>query len=99
MKMKKSPSVKVVVGLAIAGFLFLSAESCDTPNQDRANKQADSYGEATNVKVWLNADEIPTVATFCADNLAWASTLSSDGAKTPTLLRVPEHDSQCGAER
>ena len=93
------PPVKVVIGLSIAGFLLLSAESCDQPATDRSDRQPDGYQDVTNVVIWKNADQVPNVATFCADKLAYAATLSSDGAKQPQLLRVPEHDAQCGTPR
>lgn len=87
---------KTVAGLIVLAFFLLGgASSCDTPNRDRSNRNADGYHEASNVQVWLNADEVPTLVRFCADGLAWASTLSSDGAKTPVILRVPERDGVC----
>lgn len=95
-KPHSKPSVRLVLGLAVAGFLLLSAESCDTPATDRSDKQPDGFQDTTNVVIWKNADQVPNVATFCADKLAWAATLSSDGTKQPQLVRVPEHDEQCG---
>ena len=85
------PAVLLLVALPV-----LTAGSCDAPADDRPNIAADGFQDATNVIIWRNADQVPNVATFCADRLAWAATLSSDGAKTPNLLRVPEHDSRCG---
>lgn len=79
--------------------LIALAACAETPSDDRTETKPDGYQDVTNVVIWRNADDVPNVATFCADHLAFASTLSSDGTKAPQLVRVPEHDSACGAQR
>lgn len=101
-KQSRWKRVGIVLSLALSGFLVLSAESCDAPADDRTTGKgtaADGYQDTSQVVIWRNADQIPNVATFCADGLAWAATLSSDGMKVPNLLRIPEHDSRCGTLR
>lgn len=95
MKQHRKPSVRLTAAITITACLLLGASSCDEPAQDRAKTEADGFQDATNVVVWRNADQVPNVVTFCADGLAWAATLSSDGYKTPNLLRLPERDSRC----
>lgn len=82
-------------GIVIVLAVLLGAGSCDTALTDRAKQQPDGFQDATNVVVWRNADQVPNLVTFCADGLAWASTLSSNGMTNPNLLRLEEKDNRC----
>jgi hypothetical protein len=86
-----------IIGLVAAGVLAL-AGCTGQAAQDResgAGLKPDRVADASEVVVWRNADDIPNVATFCADGLAWAATLSRDGVTAPQLLRLPERDARC----
>jgi hypothetical protein len=90
---------KFAIGL-IAGLSIISLGACGSStkqsvNQDRANVQPDSWGEATNVDAFKNADNVPTLVLFCAGGYRFYATLSSDGAKDPNLGRLPEQDGIC----
>lgn len=80
----------------LAGAPMLLLAGCGAqPSDDRPDAAADAYKDTSKVTIWRNADGAPNVVRFCADGLAWAATLSSDGAKSPQLLRVPERDEVC----
>lgn len=88
--------MKLFAGLAIAGVMLLGG--CGGTEQDRqtpAGTQPDAYADTTDVTLWRNADNVPNIAIFCAGDLRFAATLSSDGTKQPSLVRVPEQDRQC----
>lgn len=85
-----------VIGVMVLAMLVIAVLSgCEEASMDRAKTQPDGHQDATQVIVWRNADQVPNVVTFCADGLAWASTLSSNGYKDPSLTRLPERDSRC----
>lgn len=87
---------KTMMAALAAGVLALGLAGCGSqPSDDRPNADADAYKDATKVTIWRNADGVPNVAIFCADGLRFAATLSSDGAKQPQLVRVPEGDQEC----
>ena len=89
-----------VVAAGVAGFMVLGgASGCEEVTQDRqsgAGLKADNISDTTDVTVWRNIDGAPNVVTFCADGLAFAGTLSMDGARSPSILRLPELDQRCG---
>ncbi len=92
---------KIAVLIALPLALGLALTGCASANQDRssgAGNQPDTYSDTSHVELFRNADNIPNVAYFCADEIGWASTLSNDGTSAPQLVRLPEYDSVCGAE-
>jgi len=97
MKKTKLALAAGTVVLAITG-LSACASTSDDRSGSAGGSNPDNYSDATHVTLYRNVDNVPNVATFCAGTLGFASTLSSDGAKNPTLVRVPEMDSTvCGA--
>lgn len=89
-------SAMVAVGAILAVVVLGGASGCDSVTDDRTTgKQPDSMSDTTNVTVYRNADGVPNVAVFCADGLAFAATLSTDGTRSPQLLRLPERDTRC----
>ena len=94
---KKTRARGVAAAAAVlAGLPILLFAGCsEQPSDDRTNKSADGFEDATKVVIVKNADQVPNIALFCADGLRFAATLSSDGAKQPQLVRVPEQDSMC----
>ena len=84
-----------LAALLTATPVLLLGACSDQPSDDRTNKSADSFVDATKVVIVKNADQVPNVALFCADGLRFAATLSGDGAKQPQLVRVPERDDVC----
>jgi hypothetical protein len=88
---------KMFAGLAVAGVVLLGGGSCDVAEDRKsaAGPKPDAYADTTDVTLWRNADGIPNVAIFCADGLRFAATLSQDGARQPSLVRVPEQDRRC----
>lgn len=85
---------RAIAGTASALVLALTVAACGA-SQDRAKTEPDGYADATEVIVWRNADQIPNVVTFCADGVAWISTLSHNGSGAPALLRYTERDGRC----
>lgn len=87
---------RVVAAVAVAVVLLAG---CDPVTQDRqeGGTTPDRVADTSHVTVWRNVDNAPNVIVFCADGLAWAATSSVDGARTPSLLRVPERDSRCAS--
>lgn len=78
--------------------MALGASSCEVTTQDRtteAGAQPDRVADTSDVTVWRNIDNAPTVVTFCADGLRFAATLSADGTRAPQLVWIPEHDRRC----
>lgn len=45
------------------------------------------------VRVYRNIDGFPNITRACADGLAFAMTSTESG---PSMLRVPEWDTECG---
>lgn len=87
-----------ILGVAAGVLAVLALTGCSEAAQDResgAGLAPDRIADASEVVVWRNADDVPNVVTFCADGLAWASTLSRDGTTSPQLLRLPERDARC----
>lgn len=95
-KLKKTAAIG-----AVALSFALALTGCSQTVGDReggAGKQADSYEDATEVKVYKNADNVPNVAFFCLDGFGWASTLSGGDSgkdKAAALIRFPEYDPTC----
>lgn len=90
---------KTVPALLVAGVVLTG---CSTATQDRPDsaggKEPDGTAAATQVVVYLNADNVPNVAFFCTGDLRWASTLSGGDSgkdKAATLIRIPEQDALC----
>lgn len=88
--------------LAIGAVLLTG---CATATQDRPDsaggKEPDSTAAATQVTVYLNADNVPNVAFFCTGAIRWASTLSGGDSgkdKASTLVRIPEQDALCAGK-
>lgn len=94
-------SKKLLVLSALALTLSVGLVGCSETTGDRdggAGNKADSYSDATDVKVFKNADSVPNVAFFCLGDTGWASTLSGTDAgenKAATLVRNPDYDSTC----
>lgn len=82
----------LVAAIGLVLFLVIMAAGCgETPTADRqgeGGRRADTYEDVTNVTIWRNVDNVPNVATFCAGGRFFASTLSVDGTRTPTLLHL-----------
>lgn len=84
--------------MAVAAALLMLA-GCDQVTQDRqqGGPDPDRVADTSQVTVWRNVDNAPNLIVFCADGLAWAGTSSVDGARAPSLLRVPERDGRCAS--
>jgi hypothetical protein len=89
--------------VAVAAALALTLAGCSAAVQDRtggSGKNPDQIGQARNVRVYANADDVPNVALFCLDTWAFASTLSGGDSgkdKASALLRLPDMDAEyCG---
>lgn len=87
---------------SVALLVPLAGECSAPPTEDRQapnGTRADSYGDATHVTVYRNADQVPNIATFCLGPYGWATTLktgSSNGGDTsPALVRFTELDRTC----
>lgn len=91
--------------LSIGALLCVGAvvlSGCNSVNSDRtsgAGANADELRDTTAVVVYLNADNVPNVAYFCAGAYGWAATLSNDGTSAPALVRFAEYDKNCTAPR
>jgi hypothetical protein len=89
---------------AVTALLLPVLNACFGATADRQGPngtQPDSYQDATHVRVYRNADQVPNVATFCLGSYGWASTLknttsdSASGSAAPSLVRFPELDTTC----
>lgn len=93
---------KKIAIAALALSFTVALVGCSETTGDRSSgsgNRADSYSDATHVKVFKNADSVPNVAFFCLGTTGWASTLSGSDTgenKAATLVRNPDYDSTCG---
>lgn len=93
--------IKLLTAAGIASLAFLLTACGATAVQDRGSgggKEPDRVGDASQVELYRNADNIPNVAYFCAGAYGWASTLSGgsgENTKPPQLIRFPEYDEVC----
>ncbi|MBI4940629.1 MAG: hypothetical protein HY830_07780 [Actinobacteria bacterium] len=88
----------VTAGTAAALALLLSG--CSQQLGDRkggSGRDPDRLSDVDYVEVYRNIDNFPNVAKVCAGGVAFATTSSSDGTTSPSLVRVPEWDASCPA--
>ena len=97
--------MKTIIRTAIAGAALIALAGCSQATQDRpadaGGKDPDALRAATQVTVYLNADNVPNVALFCIDKMRFASTLSGGDSgkdKASSLLRLPDQDVVCGGK-
>lgn len=84
--MKKITVVIAVAGLALAGCGEYASQD---RSEEAGGRGADSYADTSNVTVWRNVDNVPNIATFCADGQKFWATLSVDGQRAPAVGIIP----------
>lgn len=96
--MKIKSLTAALVGAAV---LLVGCGSSATDDR-KSGKGAtpDGYKDITNVIVYRNADKVPNLALWCADDHAFWSTLSSGDSgvnKASTIIRAEDQDiPHCG---
>ena len=70
--------------IAIAAVAGMTTTGCSSAKQDRPESEPDGFGDATQVTVWRNADWVPNIATFCANNLSSSARLCASVAVAST---------------
>lgn len=86
--------VIAIVGLALIVPMLGGCWDNSHDRESGAGMAADTFQDTSDVTVWRNADEVPNLATFCADGRAWVATLNSNNGRGQ-LLRDTEMDNRC----
>lgn len=102
--MRSKAVLAIPAALGLAAVAILAGCSGPQATQDRGSgggKNPDSTQDATNVKVFLNANKVPNIAIFCVNPgdghgpMAIMSTLSggdTGATKASSIMRMPDLD-------
>lgn len=89
----------VLILVLVAGLVLLVLLAACGTTRDRSSEAGgsspDEWADTYGVVLVRNVDDVPNVALFCAEGFRFASTLSTDGTRQPSLVRVPEGDDAC----
>lgn len=84
---------------ALAAVTLVTLTGCSAASQDRSTgKDPDVIKDATQVTVYLNADDVPNLAFWCTGALRWVGNLNTGNDRASFIQRFPEEDVLCGGK-